>query len=171
MRALVTAASKNGSTAAIAEAIGEVLGSRGIEVTVAPPHEVGPLGEFDAVVLGSAVYVGHWLAPSIELAERIGKDLSGRPVWLFSSGPVGDPSRKLVQKMGTDPADLPMVLEATRAREHKIFAGKLDRHDLRGLQRAALLLFRGLEGDFRDWHGIRRWAETIAEQILAAAAA
>lgn len=171
MRALVTAASRNGSTTAIAQTIGEVLRSRGLEVTIAPPDEVGPLGEFDAVVLGSAVYAGHWLAPSIELARRIGGELPGRPVWLFSSGPVGDPSRRIVQKMGADPVDLPAVLDATRAREHKVFAGKLDRHSLQGIQRAALFFFRSLEGDFRDWHSIRSWAETIAEQLFAAPAA
>jgi menaquinone-dependent protoporphyrinogen oxidase len=171
MRVLVTAASRNGSTAAIAQAIGEVLQSDGLEVTVIAPDEIGALREFDAVVLGSAVYTGHWLSPAIGLAERIGRELPGRPVWLFSSGPVGDPSRKLVQQMGADQVDLPLVLKATRAREHKMFAGKLDRRNLRGLQRAGLFVFRSIEGDFRDWQGIREWADSIAEQLLAATAA
>jgi menaquinone-dependent protoporphyrinogen oxidase len=73
--------------------------------------------------------------------------------------------------MGADQVDLPLVLKATRAREHKMFAGKLDRHNLRGLQRAGLFVFRSIEGDFRDWQGIREWADSIAEQLLAATAA
>jgi hypothetical protein len=40
---------------------------------------------------------------------------SPRPVWLFFSGPVGDPSRKLVQQMSVDPVDLPELREITRA--------------------------------------------------------
>lgn len=166
MRVLVSAASRNGSTEEIAGAIGDVLRSRGFEVALTPPGDVGVLTGFDAVVLGSAVYTGHWLAPAIGLAQRIGTELSGPPVWLFSAGPVGDPSRKLVQQMGADPVDLPEVVAATRAREHRMFPGKLDRHDVRGLQRAGLLLFRGLEGDFRDWSAVREWAGSIADQLL-----
>ncbi len=171
MKVLVAAASRQGSTAEIAQAIGDVLRSRGLEVTVHRAESVGPLAGIDAVVLGSAVYSGHWLPPAIALAHRIADELPGRPVWLFSSGPVGNPSRKLVQRMGADPVDLPEVLAATRARGHKMLAGKLDRKDLRGFQRAALSVVRGLEGDFRDWQGIRGWAGSIAEQLLAATAA
>ena len=171
MKVLVTAASRHGSTAEIAGAIGDVLRSRGFDVTVAAPDDVVGLAEFDAVVLGSAVYTGHWLEPAIRLAHRIGDQLSGRPVWLFSSGPVGDPSRKIVQQMGADPVDLPAVLKATGAIAHKMFPGRLDRHDLRRLQRAALLLFASIEGDFRDWPAVREWAGSIADRIDEAAAA
>lgn len=171
MRVLVTASSRYGSTAEIAGAIGEALRSRGLDVAVVPPDEVEALSEFDAVVLGSAVYAGHWLGPAITLADRIGRELPGRPVWLFSSGPVGDPSRKLVQQMGADPVDLPAVRTATRPRGHHVFAGKLDRHSLRGLQRATLFAFRGIEGDFRDWEAIGSWTQSIADQLLSAEAA
>ena len=167
MRALVTAASRYGSTAEIAQMIGEVLRSRGVTVTVAAPDDVGPLAQFDAVVLGSAVYTGHWLHPAIGLARRVATELPGRPVWLFSSGPVGDPGRKLVQQMGADPVDLPALVTATGARGHTMFAGKLDRRNLHGLQRATLWVFRSLEGDFRDQDAIRGWAQSIAEQLAA----
>ncbi len=170
MKVLVTAASRYGSTAEIAEAICDVLKSRGFEVTVATPENVAALSEFDAVVLGSAVYMGHWLAPATGLARRIGRELAGRPVWLFSSGPVGDPLKKFVQQMDVDPVDLQEVKRATGARGHMRFAGKLDRHNLRGLQRVGLSLFRGLQGDFRDWKAIKEWAGSIADQLAEAAA-
>ena len=170
MRVLVTAASRHGSTAEIAEAIGDVLKSRGLQVTVAPPGDVAELSEFEAVVLGSAVYLGHWLEPAIELASRIGAELAGRPVWLFSSGPVGGPSKKFAQQMDVDPVDLQAVQKATGARAHKRFSGKLDRHNLRGFQRVGLSLFRGLQGDFRDWEAVREWAGSIADQLAEATA-
>src|SRR6266536_2861184 len=94
--------------------------------------------------------------------------MAGRPVWLFSSGPVGDPSGKLAKSMNQDPVDLPAMLEATHARDHRIFAGKLDRKHLSLPQRAALLVFRGLEGDFRDWAQIRQWADSIAAELTLA---
>jgi len=45
----------------IARAIGEVLPERGFDTTVIPPEEVGSIEDYDAVVLGSGVYAGHWL--------------------------------------------------------------------------------------------------------------
>jgi menaquinone-dependent protoporphyrinogen oxidase len=89
-------------------------------------------------------------------------------VWLFSSGPVGKPSGKLAQAMGNDPVDLPAMHAAARARDHRMFAGKLDRTVLSRPQRAALLVFRGLDGDFRDWSDIRQWADGIAQQLALA---
>ena len=133
-----------------------------------PPADVGSLDGYDAVIIGSAVYMGHWLDTAKELVNRFRDTLTGRPVWLFSSGLVGKPSSKLAQSMDQDPADLPGMVEATRARDHRRFAGKLDRKHLSVPQRASLLVFRGLEGDFRDWAGIRQWAESIARQLALA---
>jgi menaquinone-dependent protoporphyrinogen oxidase len=165
VRVLVTAASKYGATAEIAGAIAEALTEQGLTATVLTPEAVESIEGYDAVVLGSAVYSGHWLDPAKALVARSRHELAARPVWLFSSGPVGDPSRKLVQKMSADPLDLADVLAATRARSHRMFAGKLDRKNLGFAQRAALMAFRGLEGDYRDWAGVRSWAEGIARDL------
>jgi menaquinone-dependent protoporphyrinogen oxidase len=67
--------------------------------------------------------------------------------------------------MGVDPVDLPTVRAATGAREHRMFAGKLDRNTLPFPQRLALSLFRGMQGDFRDWNAIRTWSAGIAEAL------
>ena len=81
----------------------DVLATRGLLTMVIPPEQVGDVTDYDAMVLGSAVYTGHWLEPAKELVRRSGDGFAGRPVWLFSSGPVGDPTRELVQKMRADP--------------------------------------------------------------------
>ena len=102
MKVLLTAASKYGATAEIVATIGEVLGGeQGLNATVVPPEEVAAVDGYDAVVLGSAVYAGCWLAAAKELADRAGSALAGKPVWLFSSGPVGDPP-----KPEEDPVDV-----------------------------------------------------------------
>lgn len=129
------------------------------------PWAVGRIEDYDAVVLGSAVYTGHWLEPARELVDRSGDSFGGRPVWLFSSGPVGDPSRKLVQQMGADPVDVAAILKWTKARDHRVFAGKLERKHLAPAQKVALLAFRGLEGDFRDQAAINAWASGIADAL------
>lgn len=80
---------------------------------------------------------------------------------------MGDPSRKLVQKMGEDPIDLAEIQTATRARDHHKFVGKLQKRDLTRPLRAALALFPGLQGGFRDWAEIERWAGGIAASLAA----
>jgi menaquinone-dependent protoporphyrinogen oxidase len=166
MNVLVTAASKEGATAEIAEAIAAALTKRGVGTTVTEPDRVVDVRGYDAFVIGGAVYGGHWLQPATELVDRIGVLLAGRPVWLFSSGPVGDPSRKLVQKMGADPVDLRSLRTQTNACEHRIFAGKLIARNGGFAQRVSLRVFRGLKGDFRNWAAIEQWAGEIADSLL-----
>ena len=159
MRVLVTAATKYGATTEIAAAIAEVLDEHGLEATVLPPEQVKGVDGYDVVVVGSAVYAGHWLKPAREL-ERHSAALADRPVWLFSSGPVGDPP-----KPEEDPVDVADLLAATDAREHRIFAGKLVRKQLSFPERAIVSALRVPEGDFRDWTEIRQWAAGIADAM------
>ena len=160
MRVLVTAATKYGATTEIAQAIAAVLGEHGLEVIVLPPEQVEEVEGYDAVVAGSAVYAGHWLKPAKELVERHAGGLAGRPVWLFSSGPVGDPP-----KPEEDPVDVAELVALTNAREHRVLAGKLVRKQLSFPERAIVSALRVPEGDFRDWTEIRHWAAGIAEAL------
>lgn len=169
MKVLVSVASKHGATAEIAEelgkALGEMLRERGIGngdevVDVLPAEEVSSVDDYDAVVLGSAVYAGHWLKPARELAERHADALAERPAWLFSSGPIGDPP-----KPEEDPVDAAGILETTGAREHRVFARKLDKRALGFGERAVVLALRAPEGDFRDREAIRDWAREIAAEL------
>ena len=161
MKVLVCAASKYGATSEIAQAVADVLAERGCTVTVLPADKVTTVEEFDAAVLGSAVYVGRWLKPARELAERFATELAARPVWLFSSGPVGEPA-----KPADNPVDVTKILEATGARDHQIFTGKVVRKDLSFPDRAVISALRVQEGDFRDWEEIRTWAAGIADALL-----
>ena len=161
---LVCAASKHGATTEIAEAIGRSLSGDGFAVTVLPPEQVRSVEDYHAVVLGSAVYTGHWLGAARDLASRCRDSLAARPVWLFSSGPVGDPG-EAGPGHGPGPVEVPRIRTSVGARDHRMFAGKLDRKKLNPAQRLSLLAFRGLDGDFRDWAEIQRWAESIADQL------
>jgi menaquinone-dependent protoporphyrinogen oxidase len=165
MNVLVTAASQQGATYEIAEAIGRVLRERGFDSTVSRPEQVDDVTGYDAVVIGSAIYSGHWLEPANDFACRFAEALAQRPVWLFSSGPVGDARRKLVQKMTADPLELPSVLAQTQARQHRILAGRLAGDHLGRASRLSLLLFHGLQGDWRDWAEIERYASAIADEL------
>jgi len=162
MNVLVTAASKHGATAEIAERIGGVLAERGFDVNVAAPEDVATIEGLGAVILGSAVYAGHWLKPAKELVERLSGGFGDTPVWLFSSGPVGDPP-----KPDEEPVDVADILTATRARGHRVFAGKLVKKQLSFPERAIVAAFRVADGDFRDWSEIEAWASEIAGALSA----
>jgi menaquinone-dependent protoporphyrinogen oxidase len=165
MKVLVSAASKHGATAGIADAIGSTLMTRGFEVMVKEPGHVEEVHTFDAIVVGSAVYAGHWMKPAIELTERFAERFPGKPVWLFSSGPLGEPP-----KPTEDPVDVAEVMKLTGAREHRVFAGKLDKAMLSFPERAIVGALRAPYGDFRDWDEIRGWAEEIADSLVEAVA-
>jgi menaquinone-dependent protoporphyrinogen oxidase len=162
MKVLVTAASKYGATAEIARTIGEVLAEHGLAVTVASVDDVTTVDEYDSVVAGSAVYAGHWLKPAKEFVARHADALVDRRVWLFSSGPVGDPP-----KPKEDPVDVEWLVKQSCAVEHRVFAGMLDRSRLGFAEKAVMVALRAPVGDFRDWDDIRSWAGKVAEQLAA----
>ncbi|MCL4505492.1 MAG: flavodoxin domain-containing protein [Chloroflexi bacterium] len=89
-KVLVAYATKYGATAEIAEKIGQTLRSAGLQVDVVPANKVGNPGAYDAVVLGSAVYVGGWRKEAVAFLEANEAALKTRPVWFFSSGPTGE---------------------------------------------------------------------------------
>ena len=160
MNVLVTAASKHGATSEIAEAVAKQLIDHGLTVHVADPDDVIDLVGYDAVVLGSGVYAGHWLGAARELVDRLGADLAVREVWLFSCGPVGDPP-----KPDEDPVDVAPIMEATKAREHRLFAGRLDKSRLGFGEKAIIAALRAPTGDYRDWDEIAAWADHVAGQL------
>ncbi|MDX6204300.1 MAG: menaquinone-dependent protoporphyrinogen oxidase [Frankiales bacterium] len=163
MNVLVTAASRHGATAEIAERIAATLRVRGHTVVVRAPEAVTSLDGFDVVILGSAVYTGGWLKAARAFAARFLDDLNRRSVWLFSSGPVGDPLFPQEQ-----PKDVPELLARTGARGHQVFAGRLDPSVLGVVERLAVRAVRVPPGDFRDWTAVGAWAALVADALAAA---
>jgi len=161
MRILVTAASRHGSTTEMASAIGTALSAAGLEVVVTPMHELDGVAGYNAVVLGSGVYMGRWIPEATEFIERHAIELRARPVWLFSSGPVGDPD----PKPEGDPTGIGELVASIRARGHRVFAGRLDRERLGIGEKLVVSAVRAPDGDFRDWEAVGAWAREIAAEL------
>lgn len=162
---LVLSASRHGATAEIAQAIADELAARGLEVTNARVDEVPPFPtDFDGFVLGSAVYAGHWVSELRHFVDEHRTLLSARPVWLFSSGPLGDMTDGV-----EEPGEVHRFAEELGAKGHKVFEGRLDRDDLNLVERAAVRFVHAPYGDFRDWEDIRTWADEIAAAFQPAA--
>ena len=152
----VAAASKHGSTAEIAAAIARHLTEAGHQVEVRGPEQVRALDGVEAVVLGSAVYAGHRLKEAPELSSRLAPALATRPVWLFSSGPIGDPP-----SLAEDAVDVATALAATGALDHRTFAGRIDKDRLAFGEHAIVKAPYAAVGDFRDWDAIADWIRSI----------
>ena len=162
MRVLVSAASRYGSTAEIARVIGEVLAGSGLDVVVREPADVRGLEEFDAVVLGSAVYAGRWLEPARSIVDDSTAELTARDVWLFSSGPIGDPP-----KPDAESPEAAVLMGRTEAHENRVFPGRLAKSELSLPERLLVTALRAPEGDYRPWDEIRAWAAGIAAILTA----
>jgi menaquinone-dependent protoporphyrinogen oxidase len=167
MSVLVAAASKHGGTEEIAARIGADLAEQGLEVDVKKLEDVDDLADYDAFVLGSGIYFGNWVKPARRFIDGHAAELAKRPTWLFASGSiVGDPP------VGDDPNALraglaERLVETTRAREHKLFGGKLDKSKLGLVERLPVRMAGSREGDWRDWAAVDEWAAAIAHELQA----
>jgi len=172
MSILVSYASKYGSTQGIAERIGATLKAEGLEVDVMPMTSADDLSGYDAFVIGSAAYIGSWLKEARQFVLRNREVLMAKPVWLFSSGPIGTAT---VDKQGRDvlvasePKEFAELEQSLRPRGRHVFFGALDRKKLRGVHRFFTWspASEKLEGDFRDWSQIDEWARSIVHELVA----
>jgi menaquinone-dependent protoporphyrinogen oxidase len=177
MKVLVAYASRHGATKGIAERIAMTLERNGLDVTLRQAEDAERIEDFDAFVIGSAAYAFHWLKPASELVRKHRSLLSTRPLWLFSSGPVGETS---VGGEGKDPLEDARPREFTdfaplHPRGMQVFYGAYDPDApavgfAEGMfERFATMIPSIKEalptGDFRDWPAIEAWAEAIASEL------
>jgi menaquinone-dependent protoporphyrinogen oxidase len=151
LHVLVAYATKHGSTAGIAEAIGQELNGLGFQVDVLPAREVRNLSPYGAVILGSAIYMGRWRGEAVRFGRRHASELDRRPVWLFGSGPRD----RSAEETEIPPVEAAAELaSAIHARGHVTFGGnwpydaKHDRY-----------------GDFRNFDRIRAWARGVGQEL------
>jgi menaquinone-dependent protoporphyrinogen oxidase len=163
MRVLVAAATRHGSTMEIATIIAGILEDAGLEVDIKAPEDVRSVADYDGVVIGSAVYMGRWLEPARQFVDRCGGDLLGRSVWLFSSGPLGDPA-----KPDIEPPDAVLMRTATAAIDHQVFPGRLAKSELGFAEKVVVAGVRAPYGDFRPWDDVASWARGIGDRLRTA---
>ncbi|HEX2754952.1 MAG TPA: flavodoxin domain-containing protein [Candidatus Limnocylindrales bacterium] len=160
MTVLVTVASRHQATLEIGQAIGRALAASGIPTDVVPAEEIDAVTPYEAVIIGSGVYAGNWLAPARDLIARCAMQLRERPVWLFSSGPMGDPPVP-----AGEPAGVAALKELIGPRGHRVFPGRLASGDLGFGEKLIVKAVRAPFGDYRDWPAIDAWAVEIAATL------
>jgi menaquinone-dependent protoporphyrinogen oxidase len=162
---LVTYGTKYASTAEIAEKIAQELRKQDLSVEVLPAEKAGDLSPYEAIVLGSAVYVGRWRKEAAKFLKANENLLVDKKVWLFSSGPTdkGDPEELL--KGWRFPKDLQPIAERIRPRDIALFHGAVDEAKLNRLHKWMIAKVKAPTGDFRDWEAIAAWAKSIAQTL------
>ena len=165
IQVLVAYASKHGATAEIAEKIGQVLRQQGLRADVLPADRVSDLTPYQAVVLGSAVYMFQWRKAAAAFLRANERALAERPVWLFSSGPTeqGDPVQ--ATEGWRLPKALQPIAERIHARDMAVFHGALDPQRMNLIERWMIKNVKAPVGDFRDWDAIASWAGAIADAL------
>jgi menaquinone-dependent protoporphyrinogen oxidase len=126
MAILVAYANKDRATGEIAERIAQRLRAAGQHADARPVQEAGDLADHEGFVIGSAAYSTHWLKDATAFVRRNRDLLAQRPVWLFSSGPLG---AEATEAKGVNLTAARQ--EASRSRDHRVFVGALDPGRLR----------------------------------------
>ncbi len=172
MKILVAYASRHGATQGIAERIAATLTEDGVDVTLRTVGQAGPVDGYDAFVIGSAAYYGRWLKEATRFVRREQATLADRPVWLFSSGPVGEaPPDGKDHVKEAEPKEFAEFERALPTRDRRVFYGAWQPDLSPGgvLERLTRLLPAVRDalpaGDFRDWAAIEAWAHGIAREL------
>jgi menaquinone-dependent protoporphyrinogen oxidase len=161
---LVTYASRNGSTAGVAEAIGKTLAEGGAQVDVLPMQDVKDLAPYRAVVAGSAIQAAAWLPEAMQFVQAHRAELAGKPFAAFLV------CMTLSMKKGEYREYVATWLEPVRALvkpvSEGLFAGALNIRKVPSFGdrlkfRLSVLLGVWAEGDHRDWNAIRGWAQSL----------
>ncbi|MFN0250051.1 MAG: flavodoxin domain-containing protein [Kofleriaceae bacterium] len=159
---LVTYGSKRGGTAETARSIAEVLRARGFAVDCLDAARVSSVDDYDAFVVGGALYMARWHRAARRFVSRFLPTLRAHPVWFFSSGPLDDTAKTCAIPPTKNVA---RQMERVRARGHATFGGRL-LHDATGFVAASMA--KKNAGDWRDWTRIETWAAQVGDQIGAA---
>jgi menaquinone-dependent protoporphyrinogen oxidase len=162
---LVAYASLTGSTAEVAEAIGQTLAESGLPVEVRRMAEVQSLAPYRAVVAGSAIHGAKWLPEAMHFMHTYQAELARRPfaaflVCITLGMPDAGKYREAVSGW------MEPVRTLVRPVSEGLFAGDMQLSKLPFtfnalMVRAAVALKALPNGDHRDWTAVRAWAASL----------
>lgn len=163
-RILLTYASRTSSTAEVAEAISDVLTTRGFAVEVKPVRQKPSLDGYHGVILGSAIRMGAWLPEMLDFIRTNQAQLQRLPTAIFTVHILNtgkDEASRTAKHTYTDP-----VRKLITPVDEAFFAGRIDLDKLSFLDRVLTRIMVGEAspkiGDYREWEKIRTWAKQVS---------
>lgn len=163
---LVAYASKYGATREIAQKIGDVLRQAVFQTDVLPVPDIRSLDSYQAVIFGSAIYIGNWPKEAATFIRTNEQTLARQPFWLFSSGPTGEGDPLELIDGQLLPAALKPVVDRIQPRDITVFHGNINLEKINRIEKWAIKnLVKKPYGDFRDWDAIVAWATKIVQAL------
>ncbi len=161
-RILVTYATRAGSTAEVAAAIGKTLNKRGFAVDVKSVKDQPELKDYQAILMGSAIRMGNWLPEAVAYVKDNQESLKKLPFATFSIHlqNLGDDELSLLNRQ----AYLNAVRTLVKPLDEGYFAGNMDLSKLSFADRLITKMVKAETGDQRDWDKINTWATTVLAQ-------
>ena len=159
-RVLVAYATRHGTMAEVAQTIAGELRGAGIEVDVQRTEQAADVTWYDAVIVGSALYMARWRGEAVDFLRRHRGALAERPVWLFHGGPLSTDPDTFDQRL---PDGVRVLAGRIGVRGHVTVGGRL-LPGTPGLMEG-LMLRGGTSGDFVDHDAIRAWARSVAAEL------
>jgi len=160
---LVAHATKAGSTAEVAEAVGEEVRNMGAEVDVRLAKDAKDLKQYSAVIVGSGIRMGQLSSDATKFVEKNQEALKQVPVAYFvvclTMKEDTEENRSTVETY-LDP-----VREMVEPVDTGLFAGVIDYSKLSFTARTMSKAMKVSEGDFRDWEAIRAWARQVHSRL------
>ncbi len=160
---LVAYASRAGATSGVAEEIGKTLCADGVKVDVRLAKDVQDVSEYQAVVIGSAIYMGQWMKEAVQFVEKFQTELNQKPTAYFLTCTTlmndTEENRKTVS------AYLDPVRQIVQPVEAGLFAGALNMKKLPLLYRLISKGMKAPEGDWRNWDAIRAWGKGLVPAL------
>jgi len=190
---LVAYSTNSGSTAEVAQTVGDVLAKDGAEVDVRTIKDVTSLEVYGAVVIGAPMIMG-WHIPAVNFVKKHEQALSRLTVAYFLTAmsltqvehqdfagisisvdprlakPPKNPGRlSFRENYATVKNYLPTALKAApmvKPVSVAFFGGKLDIMRLRLWQKLfVMIVVQAQPGDYRNWTFIREWANDLNTRL------
>jgi menaquinone-dependent protoporphyrinogen oxidase len=155
-RILVAYATKHETTREIADAIVATLREEGLDAEAVPAGKVTSVAGYDAIVIGSPLYMGKILKEAKQFVEHFADVLQKKPVAAFAVGmsckDLTDENRRKVEA-----AMVPITGRVPIRGEMGMFAGRMSPSYIPVLG-FFMRYDKGKTEDARDWGAIRAWA-------------
>jgi menaquinone-dependent protoporphyrinogen oxidase len=158
---LIAYGSAAGSTAEVAQAIGEEMQKGGVEVDVKPVEDIKNISGYDGVVVGSSVRMFTLLGKTKRFLRKHRKQLRQLPLAYFiSCMTMKEPTEENLEK--TKGFAKPM-LKVKEPLSLGLFGGCFDPDKLTGI--FAQTMKEEPKEDARDWEKIKAWTREILPKL------